>query len=121
MRRLPPPLRVTRPPPSSTILGPLALRTFAVADIVIVTGAGPQAKLMMPPAATAATTAAEVQLPGVPVPTTRVGCDVSTAAASAGTGARPAGLPHRAAGAPADVRPPGGADALVLVLVLVLV
>ena len=34
----------------------------------MVTGPGPQSKVMMPPWATAATTAAEVQLAGVPVP-----------------------------------------------------
>jgi hypothetical protein len=48
---------------------------------------------MMPPAATAATTAAEVQLAAVPEPTIRVGCEVSAARASAGTGAWPPGLP----------------------------
>jgi hypothetical protein len=48
--------------------------TFAVAFIVIVTGSGPQAKRMIPPARTAATTAAEVQLAGVPWPTMRSGC-----------------------------------------------
>ncbi|GIG88413.1 hypothetical protein Pen02_33490 [Plantactinospora endophytica] len=50
---------------------------------------------MIPPLATAATTAAEVQLAGVPLPTTRVGLAVSTARASAGTLARPFGLPGR--------------------------
>jgi hypothetical protein len=58
---------------------------LAVAAIVIVTGAGPQSKVMIPPAATALTTAAEVQLAFVPAPTTRVGCEVSTGPASAGT------------------------------------
>ena len=46
---------------------------------------------MMPPAATAATTAAEVQLAGVPVPITRSGCDVSTGWPATGTGTTPAG------------------------------
>jgi hypothetical protein len=81
------------PPPSSTIAGPLALRTFAVAVIVIVTGSGPQSNVMIPPAATAATTAFDVQLAGVPDPITRVGREVSTARASAGTLAPPEGLP----------------------------
>jgi hypothetical protein len=36
--------------------------------MVIVTGLGPQAKRMTPPARTAATTAAEVQLAAVPRP-----------------------------------------------------
>jgi hypothetical protein len=71
----------------------LALRTLAVARIVIVTGSGPHEKVMIPPAATAATTASEVQLAAVPLPTTRVGREVSTAAASGGTAARPFGLP----------------------------
>ena len=44
------------------------LRTFAVWRIRIVTGAGPQSNVTTPPRATAATTAAEVQLAGVPVP-----------------------------------------------------
>ncbi|GAB4047172.1 hypothetical protein GCM10028775_05920 [Catellatospora paridis] len=48
---------------------------------------------MTPPAATAATTALDVQLAGVPLPITRVGRDVSTAFASAGTTAWPFGLP----------------------------
>jgi hypothetical protein len=61
--------------------------------MVITTGSGPQENVMTPPAATAATTAADVQLPGVPLPTVRVGCEVSTAPASAGTAACPAGFP----------------------------
>ncbi|GIH97014.1 hypothetical protein Psi01_76440 [Planobispora siamensis] len=48
---------------------------------------------MTPPAATARTTAREVQLAGVPSPTTRVGREVSTGRASAGTAARPRGFP----------------------------
>ncbi|MFF0374844.1 hypothetical protein [Actinoplanes missouriensis] len=48
---------------------------------------------MTPPAATAFTTAAEVQLSGVPSPTVRVGSLVSAALAAAGTEARPFGLP----------------------------
>ncbi|HEY1519801.1 MAG TPA: hypothetical protein VGL69_17990 [Solirubrobacteraceae bacterium] len=60
--------------------------TFAVAFILIVTGPAPHEKRMIPPARTAASTAAEVQLAGVPCPTTRLGCDVSTARPPAGTG-----------------------------------
>lgn len=41
---------------------------------------------MIPPALTAATTAAEVQLAAVPFPTTWVGWDVSTGPAPTGTG-----------------------------------
>src|SRR5690349_1375134 len=98
MRRLPPPLRVTRPPPSSTTAGPWSLRTLAVAFMVIVTGAGPQSKVITPPAATAATTAADVQLAGVPRPTTRSGLRVSSARAAAGTAAAPPGLPGLGSG-----------------------
>jgi hypothetical protein len=78
------------------------LRTFAVARIVIVTGRGPQEKVITPPALTAATTALDVQLAAVPWPTTRVGCEVSAARAAGGTKAWPAGLPAvpcRASGA----------------------
>src|SRR3954463_4544782 len=92
MRRLPAPLSVTRPPPARTTWLFL-LRTLAVALMVIVTGFGPQLKVMMPPAATALTTAAEVQLAAVPVPTVRVGWLVSTGRAAAGTVACPFGLP----------------------------
>jgi hypothetical protein len=53
---------------------------------------------MIPPAATAATTAFDVQLAGVPEPITWVGREVSTALASAGTLASPAGLPAPACG-----------------------
>src|SRR6476619_3939762 len=92
MRRFPSPLRVTRPPPSSTIFG-FALTTLAVAVMVMVTGAAPHANVMIPPAATAATTASEVQLAGVPSPMTRVGALVSSGPASAGTAAPPSGFP----------------------------
>jgi hypothetical protein len=44
-----------------------------VAFILIVTGFGPHKKRMIPPARTAATTAVDVQLAGVPLPTTRLG------------------------------------------------
>jgi len=73
----------------------------------------------MPPLATAATTAAEVQLAGVPRPTTRLGWEVSTARASAGMAARPAGLPKEAV-ARAPVRVAGavlvGATAVVALI-----
>jgi len=92
------------------------LTTLAVASSVIVTGAAPQANVTIPPAATAATTAADVQLAGLPVPTTRVGCEVSTARASAGTLACPAGVPA----VPPPVPPPGaGAAGRVTVVVAV--
>src|SRR6266567_6922060 len=84
IRRTPRPLRVTFPPPSRTTLR-LVLRTFAVAVIRMVTGAGPQENAMIPPLATALTTAFDVQLAAVPVPTTLVGCEVLTARAARGT------------------------------------
>src|ERR1700692_4807055 len=85
MRRRPSPLSVTSPPPSRTTCG-LVFITFAVVLILIVTGLGPHENRMMPPARTAATTAAEVQLAAVPRPTTRLGWDVSTGRPAAGTG-----------------------------------
>ena len=69
-----------------TISGPVLLKILAVWAMVIVTGLGPQSKMITPPWATAATTAAEVQLCGVPFPMTRSGFEVSTASASGGTG-----------------------------------
>lgn len=70
MRRRPSPLSVTNPPPSRTT-SRRELRTLAVARIRIVTGFEPHEKLILPPARTAATTAAEVQLRAVPRPITR--------------------------------------------------
>ena len=65
MRILPPPLSVTLPPPSSTTWW-LVFTTLAVALIVIVTGLEPHLKVVVPPSATALTTAAEVQPAGLP-------------------------------------------------------
>src|SRR5262245_15904220 len=79
--------------------GPWSLRTFAVAAIVIVTGSGPQLNVMIPPAATALTSAFDVQLAGEPVPMTWFGCEVSTARASAGMLAWPLAFPQVAGGA----------------------
>src|SRR5215470_1269765 len=94
IRRLPPPLRVTRPPPSSTtrcrVLG-----TRAVAVSTIVTGFLPQSNLMIPPLKTARTTAADVQLAGLPSPITWLGWLVLTALPAGGTGKCPWGLPKR--------------------------
>jgi hypothetical protein len=61
------------------------LLTFAVAVITIVTGLRPQSNVMIPPSATARTTAAEVQLAGVPSPMTWPGCLVLTARPAGGT------------------------------------
>ena len=72
---MPPPLRVTRPPPSSSTSG-LVLRTLAVTASTMVTGLDPHRKVIRLPCATAATTIAEVQFAGVPVPTTRSGAPV---------------------------------------------
>src|ERR1700735_3529443 len=100
----PPPLRVTFPPPSSTTWW-LVLTTLAVAVIVIVTGLGPQSKVMTPPSATACTTAADVQPAGEPSPITCWGWLVSTDRAAAGDSACPSGLPARSA-LPPEVAPP---------------
>ncbi len=59
--------------------------TLAVELILMVTGLGPQENRMIPPARTAATTAAEVQLAALPRPTTWLGCEVSTGRPGAGT------------------------------------
>jgi hypothetical protein len=67
--------------------------TFAVAVIVMVTGFGPQLNVITPPLATALTTAAEVQLAGVPLPMTWFGWLVFTARPAGGTNAWPCGLP----------------------------
>ena len=98
IRCLPPPLSVTRPPPSKTMRC-LVLGTLAVAVITIVTGFGPQLNRMIPPSATARTTAADVQLAGVPLPMTWFGWAVLTARPAAGTGKCPLGLPK--SGSPA--------------------
>src|SRR5688500_14370895 len=77
----------------------------------MVIGSGPQAKVMTPPLATAATNAAEVQLSFVPAPTTVVGRETSSAFASSGTAHAPSGFP---AGGPVEGSvgggggPPGG-------------
>ena len=67
--------------------------TLAVVVITMVTGLGPQLKAMMPPAATSRTTAADVQLAGVPFPITWLGCLESTCRPAAGTWKCPLGLP----------------------------
>src|SRR5580704_12834652 len=85
MRRRPSPLRVTNPAPSRTTRR-LVFTTLAVELIAIVTGRGPHENLMIPPARTAATTPADVQVAAVPRPTTWFGCDVSTARPATGTG-----------------------------------
>src|SRR6266480_894148 len=112
MRRWPPPLSVILPPPSSTTRA-LALRTFAVCFKVIVSGAGPQLNVMIPPTPIAETSSSEVQLAGVPLPMIRFGWLVSTACPSAGTAAWPFGLPARGS-APAVA--PGDALGTALVL-----
>jgi hypothetical protein len=65
------------------------LTILAVRVSVIVTGAGPQSNVITPPEATAATTAADVQPAGLPVPITRSGWEVSTPRASSGAAAPP--------------------------------
>src|SRR5262245_52606481 len=73
MRVVPPPLRVTRSPPSST-----ASRSNRIVEVTgIVTGDAPHANTIVPPAAAAERSTASVQLPGVPSPITVVGDDTS--------------------------------------------
>src|SRR6187431_460189 len=99
----------TAPPPSSVIFRPPSMTVFlvdgmvSVAVIGIVTAPAPQLNVMMPPAAAAACSALNVQLAGVPVPTTVVGLDVFAACARVGTPAaqEPFGFPAFHAGAPA--------------------
>src|ERR1700742_929584 len=105
MRRAPPPLRVTFPWPSSTT-PVLVLRTLAVVSMVMVTGFGPQENVITPPAATASTTAWDVQLAGVPSPITWSGWAMLTGWPAAGTAAMPGPLLTGARD--------GGAGALVL-------
>src|SRR5262245_14483969 len=100
MRRLPPPLSVTSPRPSSTTRR-LVLTTLAVWRSSIRTGRGPQRNRMIPPLATARTTARDVQVPGVPWPTQRSGWEVSTARAARGTGTAADAAAGRASAAPA--------------------
>src|SRR5690606_9496948 len=73
------------PPPSMTTFSLRSLKTLAVSSSVIVTGSWPQSKVTTPPLATAATKALDVQLAGVPLPTTVVGWETSSRAASSGT------------------------------------
>src|SRR5690348_18221590 len=73
----------------------LVLRTLSVRETLIVTGAGPQANVITPPFVTAAARAADVQLAGVPRPTTRVGFEVSAARPAAGTVTVPLRFPGR--------------------------
>src|SRR3954468_8199088 len=84
MRRVPPPLSVTSPRPSSTTRR-LVFTTLAVRRISMRTGCGPQRNRMIPPLATARVPARDVQLLAVPLPTQRSGCEVSTARAARGT------------------------------------
>src|ERR1700744_5722322 len=86
-----PPLSVTFPPPSMTVLTTLFM-TFAVCVSVIVTGASPQANVTTPPFAIAATVASLVPLGGVPEPTVVVGAEMSSSG-GADSSHFPFGLP----------------------------
>jgi hypothetical protein len=68
--------------------------------MAMVTGAGPQANVTVPPRATARTTAAEVQPAGVPFPTTVAGEAAAGAAAR-----RPAAMHVKAILTPRTLRP----------------
>jgi hypothetical protein len=94
------PSSVIRFAPSITVS--VSSGRFIVCVTVIVTGSVPQSNVITPPALTAALSAANVQLAAVPVPTTVVGCEMSTGLAAAGTPARhvPSGLPFGLATVP---------------------
>ncbi len=92
-----PPDNVTLPPPSMTSFWVL-LRTFSVWVSVIVTGSGPQLKVITPPAVTAATNAADVQLGRRAGPDDAVGRADVLEAHAGGTVAVPFGLPGLKAG-----------------------
>jgi len=82
---------VTSLPPSIVV----SFETGTSAVTVIVTGADPQSNVTTPPPATAAASDFSVQLAAVPVPTTAVGFETSTAlagrshVAAGGAGAAP--------------------------------
>src|SRR5690606_17485846 len=92
------PVCVPVPPGLVTPFGSASLTILAGRSSTIVTGSGPQSKVITPPSATASMNASAVQLTGLPSPTTRSGDELSAAAASAGTVQSPSGLP---AGGPA--------------------
>ena len=73
MREVPPPLRVTVPPPSRIVS---FLKTMGELT-VIVTGEAPQLKTIVPPTSAAAWRNAWVQVSAVPKPTNDVGADTS--------------------------------------------
>src|SRR6185369_6566174 len=106
----------TAPPPSSVILRPPSMTVFlfdgtlSVAVTRIVSGFAPQLNVMMPPAVTAACSAANVQLDAVPVPTTVVGFEVPTTCARVGMPAlhEPFGLPAFQVGVPPPAPPLDG-------------
>src|SRR5438477_11583684 len=82
-----------RRPPSMTVS--LLVGATRVAVIGMVTTLPPQLNAMVPPWVTAAPSAANVQLSGVPVPTTLLGLEMSADCPSVGTPAahEPFGLP----------------------------
>src|SRR6187549_1960091 len=106
------------PPPSSVILRPpsmtvcLLVGRFSVDVTLIVTGSGPQLKVITPPAVAAVLSAAKVQLAAVPVPITLVGLETSAACPFAGMALlqEPFGLPAFQGAAPplpVEPAPPG--------------
>src|SRR5689334_18127890 len=92
MRDVLPPLSVTLPPPSSTV----SFVNVICEVTVIVTGALPQLKTIVPPPVAACCSAAAVQLAAVPSPMTAVGDETSYRA----------GASHTALGNPASPEPP---------------
>jgi hypothetical protein len=74
---------------------------LSVAVIAMVTALAPQSNVTTPPLVIAALSAANEQLPAVPVPTTVVGFETSAGCPSAGTPPR-----HAPSGLPAPHEPP---------------
>src|SRR3954469_12760723 len=100
-----PPSRVTRLPPSMTVF--LLTGRSRVALTAMVTFPEPQLKVITPPFVAAACSAENVQLAGVPLPTTVVGVETSAARARAGRAVvqAPLGAPELPPPAEAPVPP----------------
>src|SRR5262249_57313431 len=58
------------------VVGTSTLNSFC--DVIGMVASPPQSNVITPPISIAASNASSVQLAGVPVPTTEVGCEVST-------------------------------------------
>ncbi|WP_329264877.1 hypothetical protein OG223_52110 [Streptomyces sp. NBC_01478] len=91
MRDVPPPSRVMFPPPSMLVSCVMVLKL-----VIGMVAAPPQLNVTVPPAASAAVSAASVQLAGVPVPTVAVAARASTAASPSVARMNTPAMPARA-------------------------